>query len=131
MNAAPFAEPEPMRTVTLARTDGPQKMLAESTDNPHLVIAPSRDKNYRRWQWVGWMVVHAPTGRMVPMLHAAEIEEVRRMAVLVADMDWSADDPKAYRHPEYGRRCVRARYDAWEWFRDLGRVLRIFVGGMR
>ncbi|MGH3991447.1 MAG: hypothetical protein ACRDSN_03175, partial [Pseudonocardiaceae bacterium] len=80
-------EPEPLRLVTLARAEGPVEVLAEATDNPHLVIVPARRRTATRWQWCGWFVAHVPTGREVPMLADADIEVVRRAAALVCDLD--------------------------------------------
>lgn len=77
-------------TVTVNGVDVP----AETTDNPHLVIAPAVDG--RGLLCDDWRLLHLPTGMSLPTPLMSGVVDLRLIASAVADLDWSSPDPKHY-----------------------------------
>lgn len=74
-------------------------VTGERTECKHLWITPRVDfaRNHLTGQW---MLTHEPTGRALPGTEGLDVRELRDVARLVADLDWSSTDPTCFGHPD-------------------------------
>lgn len=47
-----------------------------------------------------WLLTHEPTGHGVPRTVGLDVRELRDVARLVSDLDWSSSDPTFFGHPD-------------------------------